>query len=63
MYSGFEAFGKTRGCVDTRYKQELYTVVQAEGSKHRDAEAMKHLILAFTGEIEKSAECTAGAGS
>ncbi|WP_405627142.1 hypothetical protein OG933_12895 [Streptomyces sp. NBC_00016] len=63
VYSGFEAFGKTRGCVDTRYKQELYTVVQAEGSRHRDAEAMKHLILAFTGEIEKSAECTAGAES
>ncbi|MFH0172896.1 hypothetical protein [Streptomyces cacaoi] len=61
VYSGFEAFGKTRGCVDTKYKQELYTVIQAEGSKHRDAEAMKRLILSFTGSVEKSAECKAGA--
>ncbi|MGW6927182.1 hypothetical protein ACWGA9_38965 [Streptomyces sp. NPDC054950] len=63
VYSGFEAFGKTRDCVDTKYQQALYTVIQAEGSKHRDPEAMKHLILAFTGEIEKSAECTTGAES
>ncbi|MFF3207299.1 hypothetical protein [Streptomyces sp. NPDC002962] len=61
VYSGFEAFGKTRSCVDTRYKQELFTIIQAEGSTYREAEAMRRLILAFTGEIEKSAECTAGA--
>ncbi|MFD5838348.1 hypothetical protein ACFWHV_33070 [Streptomyces collinus] len=60
-YSGYEAFGKTRGCVDTKYKQELYATMQASGSKHRDAEAMKRLIISYTKEVEKSPECTAGA--
>ncbi|MGA5205770.1 hypothetical protein [Streptomyces variegatus] len=60
-YSEYEAFGKTRGCVDTKYKQELYTIMQASGSKNRDAEAMKRLIISYTKEVEKSAECTAGA--
>ncbi|MFF8973208.1 hypothetical protein [Streptomyces sp. NPDC014995] len=60
-YSGHEAFGKTRGCVDMKYKQELYTVIQAEGSEHRDAAAMKRLILSFTEAVERSAECTEGA--
>ncbi|GAB7104860.1 hypothetical protein JCM4814A_31740 [Streptomyces phaeofaciens JCM 4814] len=61
VYSGNEAFGKTRGCVDTKYKQELYTVIQAEGSEYKDAKAMKRLIISFTEAVEKSAECTAGA--
>ncbi|QJT04512.1 hypothetical protein G9272_32930 [Streptomyces asoensis] len=61
VYSSYEAFGKTRTCVDTKYKQELFTVIRAEGSKHGDAEAMKRLILSFTGSVEKSAECKAGA--
>ncbi|MFF5966417.1 hypothetical protein ACFY64_22305 [Streptomyces collinus] len=60
-YSEYEAFGKTRGCVDTKYKQELYTIMQASGSKHRDAEAMKRLIISYTKGVEKSPECTAGA--
>ncbi|MFC4507941.1 MULTISPECIES: hypothetical protein [Streptomyces] len=61
VYSGNEAFGKTLDCVDTKYKQELYTVIQADGTKNRDAEAMKRLILSFTESVEESAECTAGA--
>ncbi|MFJ4820598.1 hypothetical protein [Streptomyces sp. NPDC088801] len=60
-YSEYEAFGKTRGCVDNEYKQELYTIMQASGSKHRDAESMKRLIISYTKQVEKSAECTAGA--
>ncbi|MEW2809805.1 hypothetical protein AB0929_22270 [Streptomyces massasporeus] len=60
-YSEYEAFGKTRACIDTKYKQELYTIMQASGSKHRDAEAMKRLIISYTKGVEKSAECTAGA--
>ncbi|MFF8230765.1 hypothetical protein [Streptomyces caelestis] len=60
-YSGYEAFGKTRGCVDAKYKQELYTIMQASGSKHRDTEAMKRLIISYTKGVEKSDECTAGA--
>ncbi|WP_157877976.1 hypothetical protein [Streptomyces torulosus] len=58
LYSGYEAFGKTKSCVDKKYGQELYTAVQAQGSKHRDADAMKRLILAYTREVEKSAACT-----
>lgn len=61
VYSGNEAFGKTRDCVDTEYKQELYTVIQADGAEHRDAEAMKRLIVSFTEAVEKSADCKAGA--
>ncbi|AXE89048.1 hypothetical protein C1703_28940 [Streptomyces sp. Go-475] len=60
-YSGYEAFGKTRGCIDAKYKQELYTIMQASGSKHRDAEAVKRLIISYTKEVEKSSECTEGA--
>lgn len=57
LYSGYEAFGKTKTCVDKKYGQELYTSVQAQGSKHRDADAMKRLIIAYTKEVEKSAAC------
>jgi hypothetical protein len=60
-YSGNEAFGKTNGCVDTRYGRELYTAVQAQGSEHRDADAMKRLITSYTSEVETSAACKAGA--
>ncbi|CAL9293750.1 hypothetical protein ABZ568_32365 [Streptomyces olindensis] len=59
-YSGNEAFGKTDGCVDERHGQELYTAVQAQGSDHSDAEAMKRLITAYTSEVEASAACKAG---
>jgi Arc/MetJ family transcription regulator len=59
-YSGNEAFGKTRGCVDSQHKQELYTAVQAQGSKHEDVDAMKRLIVSFTREVQNSAECRTG---
>lgn len=59
-FSDSEAFGKTQDCVDRRHKQELYTAVQAQGSEHRDADAMKRLIASFTKEIEASEACTAG---
>ncbi|EFE67422.1 predicted protein [Streptomyces viridosporus ATCC 14672] len=60
-YSGNEGFGKTRECVDEFYEQELYTALQASGSKHKDPEAMKDLIVSYTDEVEKSPECTATA--
>lgn len=59
-FSDSKAFGKTQDCVDRRHKQELYTAVQAQGSEHRDADAMKRLIASFTKEIEASETCTAG---
>ncbi|MER5937663.1 hypothetical protein ABT121_10130 [Streptomyces sp. NPDC001928] len=59
-YSGNEAFGKTGTCIDTRHKRELYTAIQARGSKHEDVDVMKCLIISFTEEVEKSNECTAG---
>ncbi|MCX4697515.1 MULTISPECIES: hypothetical protein [Streptomyces] len=61
QYSGYEAFGKTHDCVDTKAKQALYTAIQAQGSKHRDADAMKRLILSYTKEVESSTECGEGA--
>ncbi|MEU9335418.1 hypothetical protein AB0D49_19940 [Streptomyces sp. NPDC048290] len=60
-YSGTEAFGKTRGCVDETYKQELYAAVQVWDSEHEDADAMKSVILAYTAEVQRSAECAEGA--
>jgi hypothetical protein len=59
-FSGNQGFGKTRNCVDRRYKQELYVAIQAQGSEHSDPDAMKRLITSYTQEVEKSAECTAG---
>ncbi|QIJ65062.1 hypothetical protein [Streptomyces sp. JB150] len=59
-YSGNEAFGKTNGCVDSRYGRELYTAVQAQGSEHENADAMKRLITSYTREVEASAACEAG---
>ncbi|WP_159072800.1 hypothetical protein [Streptomyces glaucescens] len=60
-YSGNEAFGKTGGCVDERNGQELYTAVQAQGSEHSDADAMRRLITAYTSQVEASASCGASA--
>lgn len=56
-YSGNQGFGKTRACVDEQHRQELYTAFQAQGSDHRDADAMKRLITAYTGEVEASPAC------
>ncbi|MFJ4536656.1 hypothetical protein ACIP39_11910 [Streptomyces tibetensis] len=58
-YSGNEAFGKTRDCVDEQHGQELYTAVQAQGSDHKDVDAMKRLIAAYTSEVEGSTACEA----
>ncbi len=57
VYSGNQAFGKTKDCVDAKYKQELYTGVQAYGSDHEDADAMKRLIVSFTEKVETSDAC------
>ncbi|MFJ8886763.1 hypothetical protein ACIRJR_25610 [Streptomyces sp. NPDC102402] len=57
VYSVNQAFGKTQDCVDEKYKQELYTGVQAYGSDHEDADAMKRLIVSFTKTVEKSDAC------
>ncbi|WP_158786534.1 hypothetical protein [Streptomyces sp. NRRL F-5065] len=57
VYSGWQAFGKTKDCVDKNYGQELYTGVQAYGSDHRDADAMKRLIVSFTETVETSDAC------
>ncbi|MEV5551765.1 hypothetical protein AB0L35_37510 [Streptomyces sp. NPDC052309] len=59
-FSGNESFGKTRNCTDRRYKQELYVALQAQGSEHSDADAMKRLITSYTERVEESAACTAG---
>ncbi|WP_151772437.1 hypothetical protein [Streptomyces abyssomicinicus] len=61
VYSGWQGFGRTEDCVDAKYEQELYTGIQAYGSDHRDAEAVKRLIVSFTAEVEKSEGCDARA--
>ncbi|MFF8034382.1 hypothetical protein [Streptomyces sp. NPDC016626] len=57
-YSGNEGFGKTQKCVDEVRGQELYAALQASGSKHSDPDAMKHLIISYIREVEKSPDCT-----
>ncbi|WP_432053823.1 hypothetical protein [Streptomyces sp. bgisy022] len=57
VYSGTQAFGKTKACVDEKYGQELYTGFQAFDSDHEDAEAMKRLIVSFTERVERSDAC------
>ncbi|MEV7287418.1 hypothetical protein AB0O01_23075 [Streptomyces sp. NPDC093252] len=60
LYTATEAFGKTRNCVDERYERELYVGIQVWDPEHKDAEGMKQAIVAYTGEVEQSAECTEG---
>ncbi|MEU8652243.1 hypothetical protein [Streptomyces sp. NPDC048737] len=57
VYSDWQAFGKTEDCVDEKYGEELYTGIQAYGSDHKDADAMKRLIVSFTEKVEKSDAC------
>ncbi|WP_234386704.1 hypothetical protein [Streptomyces scabiei] len=58
VYSGYQAFGKVAGCQSSKHKdQVLYAAVQAVGSKHRDAAAMKQLITDYIDAIEESDQC------
>ncbi|MEU3949318.1 hypothetical protein [Streptomyces sp. NPDC029526] len=57
VYSGTQGFGKTKGCVDEKYGQELYTGFQVFDTDHEDADAMKRLIVSFTERVERSDAC------
>ncbi|MEV5613225.1 hypothetical protein [Streptomyces sp. NPDC052225] len=58
VYSGSEGFGKTEGCRSSEHAgQVLYTGVQATGSGHEDAAAMKTLIARYTDGVEESTSC------
>jgi len=58
VYSGYQGFGKALNCQNSKHKEQvLYTAVQAPGSKHRDADAMKQLITDFTRAVENSKAC------
>ncbi|MFE5262680.1 hypothetical protein [Streptomyces coelicoflavus] len=56
-FSENEGFGKVEGCVNSKRGQELYTALQFQGSKHNDSDAMRHLIAAYTEEVESSPMC------
>lgn len=60
LYSERDGFGKTDGCVDDRTKEELYTAVEVIHSEHRDADAMKRVIINFTEAVQRSAACDKG---
>ncbi|MFF9770432.1 hypothetical protein ACF1GT_28290 [Streptomyces sp. NPDC014636] len=61
LYSGNEAFGKTRKCVSKKLLgSELFTAFQVFTSDHRDANAMKQLIVSYTNAVEKTDTCKAG---
>jgi hypothetical protein len=57
-YSGYQAFGRADGCHNAQHRnQVLYTAIQATGSKHRDAIAMKELITKYTQAVGRSSAC------
>ncbi|MEV3861043.1 hypothetical protein AB0J38_42880 [Streptomyces sp. NPDC050095] len=57
-YSETEAFGRTEDCHSGEHAdQRLYTAVQATGSRHKDADAMKRLISTYTKQVEESEQC------
>lgn len=53
-FSENEGFGKVEGCVNSKRGQELYMALQFQGSKHNDSDVMRHLIAAYTEEVESS---------
>ncbi|WP_338701167.1 hypothetical protein V2W30_29275 [Streptomyces sp. Q6] len=58
VYSENQAFGKTEGCRNSEHAdQVLYTAIQATGSDHKDAAAMKRLISDYTKDVEESKSC------
>ncbi|MFF7141250.1 hypothetical protein [Streptomyces nodosus] len=59
VYSGHEAFGKTKICRRAigADKYAMFTGAQVFGSKHRDAKAMKSVITRLTEAVEKSSVC------
>jgi hypothetical protein len=57
-YTGNQAFGKTEDCrKKSEGDQVLYTAIQATGSKHKNADAMKKMIANYTAAVEKSNAC------
>ncbi len=57
-YSGYQAFSKVTDCQNNQHKdQVLFSAIQAVGSKHRDAAAMKELITDYTTAIADSEQC------
>ncbi|MER5480070.1 hypothetical protein ABT026_24325 [Streptomyces sp. NPDC002734] len=59
LWSDREGFGRT-GCTAPDDGDRLFTAVRAYGSEHRDADAMKRIIDAFTKAVEKSDACESG---
>jgi hypothetical protein len=59
LYSDRDGFGKADGCVDGHSKEELYTAIQVY-SEHRDADAMKRVIVNFTEAVQRSTACNEG---
>ncbi|MEU0454937.1 hypothetical protein ABZ322_18365 [Streptomyces sp. NPDC006129] len=59
VYSEYEAFGKTEDCRRTTdaYEYAMFTGIQAFDSEHRDANAMKRLIISFTDAVQQSSDC------
>lgn len=61
LYSGWEAFGKTRRCTHRKLPgSHIFTAFQMRSSDHRDADAMRHLIIGYTNAVEDTAICKEG---
>ncbi|WP_158839021.1 hypothetical protein [Streptomyces sp. NRRL S-1022] len=61
LYSGREAFGKTRHCTHEKLAgSNMFTAVQMQSSGHQDADAMRKLIAAYTKAVENTSICKDG---
>jgi hypothetical protein len=59
LWSDREGFGRTE-CTAPDDDDRLFVALRAYGSEHKDADAMKRIITAFTKAVEKSDACGSG---
>ncbi|MET9448867.1 hypothetical protein [Streptomyces cinerochromogenes] len=61
LYSGWEAFGKTRRCTHGKLPgSHIFTAFQMRSSDHQDADAMRRLIIDYTEAVENTDVCKDG---
>ncbi|MEU6594757.1 hypothetical protein ABZ923_37115 [Streptomyces sp. NPDC046881] len=61
LYSGWEAFGRTRECRHEKLPGgTIFTAIQMQSPDHQDADAMRKLIAAYTTAVENTDICKDG---
>ncbi|MDN3297428.1 hypothetical protein QWM81_25980 [Streptomyces ficellus] len=57
LYSATGAVGRVDGCRNPKFTGDMFTVVETHGAEYKDKEAMRKLIVAYTGSVQKGDEC------